>query len=315
MFLTGHNSPKVNQYYLNLTPGGRGIFGNYKFYFNESVSDCDYVVVFEGLYEEVEICIPPDKVIFVAGEASSIKKYDKNFVNQFGHIITCQDRIQHRSKHLISPGHTWFSHKSFDEIINIGNVPKTNLISIVVSDKICTKGHRERLKFCRRLKDHFGDVIDIFGRGNKEFDDKWDVLSPYRYSVAIENSIEPHWITEKLGDCYTAHTFPFYAGAPNVGDYYNPRSCQLIDLNDFDWSVNIIEKIINSPSHYDEHLEFLKRAKLDYLTKNSLIPMICRFLGQLSLGEGYDVSSNKNKWVLLKERRKFFSAFNRFRPT
>ena len=92
--MTGHNSLEVNNYYLNLTPNGKGLFNNFQFFFNQDITDYDYVVVFEGLYEEIVVSISLDKVIFIAGEAASIKRYNQNFLEQFGHIITCQETIQ-----------------------------------------------------------------------------------------------------------------------------------------------------------------------------------------------------------------------------
>ena len=277
-FITGHDSLDVNNYYLDLTPNSKGLLGGLQFTFNEDTLDHDYIVVFERLHKEIVASIPLDRIIFVAGEASSIKQYNNEFLNQFGHVITCQERVKHISKHLKSPGHSWFSKKTYDELLNTTTIEKTKLLSIVVSNKISTKGHRDRLEFCLRLKDHFGEQIDIFGRGFNEFHDKWDVIAPYKYSVAIENTVEDHWVTEKIGDCYTAHTFPFYIGAPNIDDYYNPKSYELLDIDDVEKSVGIITNIINDPNHYANHLGFLEESKIDYINKHNIIPMVCDFI-------------------------------------
>lgn len=279
-FKTNNESHDIKEQLLRLTNGSSGVFNNYKFYFNEELDYYDYLVVFDTLTSKLIVKTSKEKTIFIAGESTSIRSYNQKFINQFGHIITCQNRINHKSKFLKSPGHAWFSKKSYDELMNLEYIPKTKLLSIVVSNKATTKGHRDRLDFCLKLKEKFGDKVDLFGRGFNEFDDKWDVIAPYKYSIAIENSIEEHWITEKLGDCYTSHTFPLYMGAPNVNEYYNSKSYELVDIYDFKKSLKKIESILNDNSHYEQHLEYLKKAKYDYLNKHSIIPMICNFINE-----------------------------------
>lgn len=277
-FITGHDTLSVNNYYLSLTPNGKGVMNGYQFFFNQDIEDYDYIVIFEKLSRPLQTSIPVEKIIFVAGEASSIKKYRKKFLRQFGHIITCQKSMKHKSKFLRSPGHTWFSKRTYDELLNTTVVKKTKLLSIVVSNKKFTHGHRQRLEFCLKLKRRLGDQVDFFGRGFNEFDDKWEAIAPYKYSIAIENSNENHWVTEKIGDCFTSHTFPFYIGAPNIEDYYDPRSFVLIDFNDFEGSIEKILNIISDDEHYDNHLDYLLQAKYDYINNHSIIPMVCKFI-------------------------------------
>jgi len=296
VFITGHDSNVVNKRYLNLTPNGKGKFKNCQFFFNELIRDYDYIVVLEQLKKRLDISISSDRLIFIAGEGSSIKKYKKKFLDQFGHVITCQTRIKHNSKLIRSPGHSWFfTKKTYDELLNTTKIEKTKSLSIIVSNKTMTKGHRNRLLFCLKLKKRLGNRVDLFGRGFKEFDDKWDMIAPYKYSVAIENSIEDHWITEKLTDCFASHTYPFYVGAPNAKDYYNSNSFAVIDIEDFEKSVTTILNILDDPKHYEKHLKFVKDSKIRYLNKHSVIPMVCNFIN-----ERLDNLDNKTKSSLLK---------------
>lgn len=291
-FITGHDSLEVDNYYLGLTPGKKGIVGNYQFFFNQDLKSYDYLVVFEKLLKPVEASIPLKNTIFVAGEATSIKRYKNKFLLQFGHVITCQQALEHSSKYLKSPGHTWFSKKTYDDLANTAEVKKTKLLSIVVSNKEITMGHRKRLQFCLELKRRLGDKVDLFGRGFNQFDDKWEAIAPYKYSIAIENSVEEHWVTEKIGDCFTSHTFPFYIGAPNIRDYYDPKSFSLIDFNDFEGSIEKILSIINDDDHYDNHLKYLQKAKYDYINNHSILPMVCTFIdNEINKGESHSESA------------------------
>jgi len=230
---TCDRSPLSKETTLKQTPGLSGKWGGFQFYLNEKIDKCDFWVVFECFSEKDATICPKENTIFIAGEPSSIKKYNEKFLNQFSKIITCQRGIKHPSAYYMAPGHIWIPKKSYDELSGHNNVKKSRLISIVVSNKSSTSGHKKRLEFCSNLKKHFGDKIDIFGRGINEFDDKWEVLAPYKYSIAIENSVEMDWMTEKIGDCFTSLTFPFYYGCPNIDKYYNENSYQLIDIDDF----------------------------------------------------------------------------------
>lgn len=51
--------------------------------------------------------------------------------------------------------------------------------------------------------------------------DKQSMLYPFQFSIIMENSQRPNWITEKLIDCLVSRTIPIYWGAPNVGEYFN----------------------------------------------------------------------------------------------
>lgn len=279
LFFTGHKTPEVNDHYMNLTLKGEGIFKNYKFIFNKIVKDYDYIVIFERLASEVKTTISTDRIVFIAGEGSSIKKYKDKFLQQFGHVVTCQKRIKHKSVTVRAPGHSWFfTRKTYDQLLTSKFVKKTRLLSIVVSNNTITKGHRDRISFALKLKKYFGNQVDLLGRGFEEYEDKWDMIAPYQYTVAIENSVEDHWITEKLTDCFASHTFPFYIGAPNLKEYYNPKSFVHLNIKDFKKSVQIIENILNDKEHYKNHLNYLIESKIKYINEHCIIPMVCNFI-------------------------------------
>ena len=132
--------------------------------------------------------------------------------------------------------------KDYDELAAPPEIPKTKLLSVISSDKAQTAGHRRRLDFVRRLQEHFGDDIDVFGRGLRPFADKWDVLAPYQYHVALENSEFPDYWTEKLSDALLAGAYPFYGGCPNIGEYFPDAVLSRLDLSDPAGAIRTIER-------------------------------------------------------------------------
>lgn len=273
------NCPKyshdINKRLLELTPNGDGVFGDFQFIFNTKLESYDYLVVFDNITEPIKPKCNKSRIMLVTGESTSIKKYPQKYLNQFGTVVTSQNRIKHSRKILRSPGHWWFAERSFNDLEKITSVIKKKKISIISSNKSFTKGHKKRLEFCNKLINELGsENIDFFGRGINSFNDKWDALAPYEFSIAIENCIEDHWITEKIGDCFTSLTYPIYCGAPNIDKYYNNLSFTSIDINDFQGSLKVIKELINNPEFYDTRLPFLKESKQYYMHKHMILPMV-----------------------------------------
>lgn len=285
--------PSNISHFERQTPGFSCRWGDYQFFINEEITECDAWVVCEGLPASVESAnCPPDQTIFISSEPYSIWRYDHKFLKQFAEIITCQREIKGSAVTHSLQGHGWHVGayqadsrglglaKSYDELLQTSFVPKTKLLSIISSDKQDNAGHRQRYRFALALKQALGDQADIFGRGINDFTDKWEVLAPYKYSVAIENCANDDYITEKLNDCFLAHVFPFYYGAPNIAKYFAPESYELIDINDLEGTVKKITAIINDKNHYDQHLSAVIEAKLKYLNHYQLFPLIVEFLNQ-----------------------------------
>lgn len=284
-----------SDHFVRQTPNFSGCWGNYQFFINEDIDFCDAWVVCEGLPQASETThCPQANTIFISSESYQIWRYDQRFISQFNHVITCQRELQKLSPHVhySLQGHGWhiglyqdnpkgfgFA-KSYDDLIAMSNIPKTKLLSIISSNKQDTLGHRQRYHFALALKAALGDQADIFGRGINDFRDKWEVLAPYKYSIAIENCSSADYVTEKLNDCFLAHSFPFYYGAPNVADYFSAASYETIDINDFAGSLQKIQTIITNPQHYQDHLAAVRAAKLKYLNHYQLFPLLAQFLDQ-----------------------------------
>lgn len=270
---------------LNQTPEGKGVWENCQFFMDNDILECDYWVALYELPKKGTVMCSPLNTVFVTGEPVSVKKYSGRFLNQFATVITAQDSLNHQhviKTHQILP---WYVHKTYDELNQISFLEKCKDISIVSSNKRFSKGHEQRYQYVMALKNYFGDKIDLFGRGIRDFDDKWDVLAPYKYSIAIENFSSNDYITEKLDECFLSYTFPFYYGCINLEDYYPRDSFAYIDITDLDGSIDIIEKTLADPQHYTLHFEALCEARKRYLQQYQLFPSLASIISSLQSAE------------------------------
>lgn len=98
---------------------------------------------------------------------------------------------------------------------------KTRLVSMIASKKRVTPGHRLRHQVADWAKAS-GFPLELFGRGFCPVDSVETALSPFHFSVVIENSQFPNYFSEKLIDCLLCRTIPIYWGDPNIASQFNP---------------------------------------------------------------------------------------------
>jgi hypothetical protein len=143
---------------------------------------------------------------------------------------------------------------------NLNHLNKTKLLSVICSTQELTPAHKMRLRFVQQLQKHFTSELDWFGNGINSVSEKWQAMAPYKYTIALENQSRHNVITEKLGDSFLALSYPFYWGAPNANQFFNPDGFSQINIEDFDESVKIIEKILYADK-YSEKLPILIENK------------------------------------------------------
>ena len=276
----------LNDFALRQTPGRRGIWKDCEFVFNNpDFVECDYWFVFDpnGASSDGRAICSPDNVFFVMGEPDDIHVYYQGFIHQFHNIVTAQ-RHQHKAANVIRGfWGLWFVGLEFYEgnrvVLNplydydamkIKELPKKEkLLSVITSNKTMCDGHIKRIKFVELLKKHFGNDIDVFGRGINDFADKADVLMPYKYHIAIENTSQNDYVTEKLLDPYLTYTYPIYYGAPNVNEYFSEESLSSIDINRPEDAVKRIETVIHE-ERFENSIDQIKAMREKVLNEYNI---------------------------------------------
>ena len=271
------------------TPHHSGMWDNCHFIINQQVSECDYWIVCDNLPDAEETVCPKENTILITHEPPTLGKYKTLFLKQFATVITCHKDIRHKNPIFQQQGLPWHigrkqkNHinlswsKDYDELISVDEPHKDKQISVISSSKDGSLGHRQRLEFIRILKDHFGERIDIFGRGINEIEDKWDALARYKYHVALENcAIENYW-TEKLSDAYLAGCYPIYYGCTNIEKYFDMSALTRIDIGQPDQAIHTIESCLTE-HRYEKAQQYIEAAKKDILNKYNVFPMVCEFI-------------------------------------
>lgn len=281
---------------LRQTPGRKGISrcGKYQFFVNEIISDPDFVVIRgKSPKEQMTFHVAPENVVLTTSEPYSILSYPKGYCKQFGLVCSCQEQLKHPHVLYTPALLPWYVGAVFekgsgkptidyDDFKQRETPAKTKLISVITSNKAFTQGHQDRINFVEKLKAHYGDQLDVFGRGFRSFDDKWDVLASYKYHIAIENSHANYYWTEKLSDCYLAETFPIYYGCKNVHDYFPADSLAVIDIYDVERSIATIDRLIHNENHFLTSLPALKKSKELVLEDYNIFNYIASCLDRLN---------------------------------
>jgi hypothetical protein len=273
-------------------PGNALRWGDAEFAINPTGGAFDGCVVYDGLLAETQIDCPPDRSIFIAGEPPSIKYYDAGFLAQFHSVVTCHSDTPHPRKLHRQQGYPWHygvartpeglvARWDYDALTGAAATAKTKLLSVIVSDKTTTAGHRHRRALVARLRAHFGNEIDVFGRGVRDLPDKADGILPYRYHVALENSEFADYWTEKLADSFLGRAHPFYWGCPNVGRYFPQDALTPINIYDPDSAIATIERAI-AEQRYEKSVATIETARALVLDTYNLFALAADLTQPLS---------------------------------
>ena len=338
LFISG--GKESGRWILSQTKGGKGISscGKYQYFVNEKVEDPDFVIIRgKSLKKALTFNVAPENVILTTSEPYTVLEYPRDYCKQFGMVCSCQEQLKHKNVKFTPAIIFWFAGVGFDakgcpsslkdyDCLKAAPTPqKTKLLSVVSSTKAFTKGHVDRIRFVERLKEYYGDKIDIFGRGYNGFEDKYDVIAPYKYHITIENTRAKYYWTEKLADSFIGESFPIYYGCTNVDEYFPQEAYCTIDIHDFEGSVKKIDELLANDA-YEKAKPLLKECKDKVLDEYNLFNYLAGIMDGMnpdlprrqvtikpcnsmhSLHNAYNYIVKRN---LFKIRRFFHRLFNK----
>ena len=300
-FLAG-GPPGRRERWLRQFPGGIPRWGNCQFVLDENARTYDWLAVFDDLPRDSasrnsqrveDLACPRGRTILVTTEPSSIKTYGNDYMGQFGTLVTYLEPWSFRHPNAIPShgGEHWHyglrlsPATTYDELKARTPPAKAKAISVICSSKQERHTlHFSRYAFVQRLIATMPE-IDVFGRGVRPVQDKCEAMDPYRYHIAIENQICPHYWSEKLADTFLAFSLPIYAGAPNVGEYFPPESYIPIDILDFDAALATIRETL-AADPYEKRLPAILEARRLVMDEYNLFAMLTRIIRERDTGPG-----------------------------
>lgn len=276
--------------YYRQTAGRDGKWDNCHYFVNQPVNRCDWWIVchYSALKQKETTLCDPKHIVYVSMEPNEYFVTEK-FLSQFSSLVLCDRDIRHPNV-TYRNGLTWWAgikvrhenghHFDVRDMVtydNFNSMPfpsKSKLISIVCSRNSDLPGHHKRLAFLDKLKQHpLSAHIDFFGGGFNAVDDKLDALLPYKYSIALENSVVPDYWSEKLADCYLGYALPIYYGCPNIHDYFSKQALITIDIDNFEQTVSTLEDIIKKDP-YGKYFDAILDARHRVLNQYNIFQLM-----------------------------------------
>lgn len=286
---------------MRQTPKGEGVWGNIVFT-EEKISECDYLVILDHPHTDIKVKVNPENIIHICMEPPNEMSIYRQFGNKlnryrFGSINTSKSSVL---SHGALP---WHINKSYDYLkeLKSHDLIKENRIAWITSNQKVTNGHRQRMHFLEKIKKI--KELDLFGRGIKPIDDKWDVLSKCKYGIAYENYSAPYYWTEKIIDCYLSYTMPIYIGNQAISNYFPKESYIQIDPK----SVDIEEQIkeILKLDLYEKNMDSIIGARNLILERYQLFPFLSTFIMFNESTQGF-LKKSKRKEINIKGGSEYF---------
>lgn len=143
------------------------------------------------------------------------------------------------------------------------------------------------------------NIVDFFGGWSPEAPciNKWENLQKYKFSIAIENSSESYYMSEKFYDCILQETVPIYYGCTNISELY-PNEYGYIQIKDIDDHESVVRQLQyikkNASEIYAEKLPQILDIRRRYFTELNPLKQILATLKNMGYITNF-LSGNDNK--------------------
>ena len=84
---------------------------------------------------------------------------------------------------------------------------------------------------------------------------KLDILKKYHFCLAIENTIQPRYVTEKWFHCFAAGCVPVYFGAPDIADFA-PSPTSYLNLRSFPKLEDLAQTLLTAAQDLPTYQRF-----------------------------------------------------------
>lgn len=266
---------------LRQSPKSNGVWNGITFTL-EPIYECDYVIVLNRVPENTVVKCPPENIWAIMQEPP-VKEYDwlVNGYDSFHRVITSNECLVGEKYVFDSLALPWHINKTYDElkVLDRPLSEKADRVSWITSNAKNRFGHKKRMKFLKGIDGKLD--FDLFGRGFSPIEDKWDGISGYKYSLAVENSTANYYWTEKISDCFLSWTMPIYYGCKNINEFFPEESMIKVDIGNPEEALEIIHEAIRTNA-WQKNIEAIKYARELILDKYQLFPFVSSIIQKQS---------------------------------
>ena len=258
------------------TPNQTGIWKNIQIV-EENISEADFLLILNQPAQNINIKINKHgKWLIIQEPPYDRNKFFKSHFKYADSIISGFENVPNNIQ--TQAALPWHINKTYDELkgLHYNSIEKENKISWITSNINLYAGHQDRIDFIKYLQEK-NFSFDLFGRGFKPIDDKYDGLARYKYSIAVENFIAKDYWTEKAIDCMLSWTIPIYFGCPNFEDYFPRGSFISLDIRNKEAALDKLNQILIS-DYWENHLEPLSQARQLILDQYQIYPTVKRMV-------------------------------------
>ncbi len=168
-------------------------------------------------------------------------------LKKFDLVLTYDEQLLRSHPEKCEFVHAVGSSTLFDHALHT----KSKMCSIFTG-KNWTEGHRLRHLALERYGEFF-DGVKTDETPRVPWKDPW--LKDFFFSVAIENSKQDYYFTEKIIDCFRSGTIPIYWGCPSIGRFFDLEG--IIVFHDLDELGDILQNL--SIEEYEKRREAIRR--------------------------------------------------------
>ena len=256
--------------------------------FQLSKDDYEYLIVLGGFRDnDISYFKNKEKTIGFLLEPEWSTNWQRD-LDKYCKYVVAQDQNMFEGDNVIEHPLFMFTQSTdWHHFYVSSNFPKFSRMSIISSNY----GHKfNYIKRHALFKGLLNTDLDIhfYGR-NWNLDDprykgspynKSDAIVNYEYSIAIENSSYPNYLTEKFFDLTVCNTVPLYYGCPNAAEIYPSESFIELDFDGpIEKTVEQVREIYNNDS-YSDRLPHVLAAKELYYTKYNIFNFLETLIGQ-----------------------------------
>ncbi len=227
------------------------------------------------IYVDTEIIKENTKLqIYLQQEPEAIRPIKQHLLqngHKFDAILTFDTDVLKAHKHaklFTLYTETWLKEEDYTDI----DISKKRFaLSCLVGGKRMTVGHEIRLLMYFSQMQFEGIPITFYRScappllpeittnpflSSKDCSAKRDLFLTYQFHMAIENSRQENYFTEKLVDCLISKTIPIYYGCPNIGSYFDTTGWILLEKGT---PEEFIEKCkVLSDTYYKQYTETIE---------------------------------------------------------